>query len=146
MSLVLSPYHPPKDMDMGHGQGQKIKFIMDKDILRNLMAGDEQFGQFWDNYRPDEIRFPNRKLATYGLWHERIQPTKNAMCKYVEEHDMPKWKNPYFFVQEFPDPEPHNYRGELIPPGVQVFSAKWKGKFGMYTALDIKLYQMSLPE
>ena len=34
-------------------------------------------------------------------------------------------------------PEPTNYRGCVIPQGVQVFSAKYNGVWGMYTREDI---------
>jgi hypothetical protein len=28
------------------------------------------------------------------------------MMQYVKDQGAPKWKNPYFFVQDFPEPEP----------------------------------------
>ena len=38
--------------------------------------------------------------------------------------------------------EPVNYNGKNIPAGVQVFSAKYKGSWGMYTQADIERFGM----
>ena len=39
-------------------------------------------------------------------------------------------------------PEPTNYRGCVIPQGVQVFSAKYNGAWGMYTREDIEKFHL----
>ena len=83
----------------------------DKDLLQKLMDEDKDYQEFWKNYKPDEIRFPNRKRATYRLWRTRIPATQKAMLAYVTEKSVPKWKNPYFFVQEFSDPDPEFLSG-----------------------------------
>ena len=41
-------------------------------------------------------------------------------------------------------PEPTNYRGRVIPTGLKVYSAKWNGSFGMYTAEDIARFGMEI--
>lgn len=41
---------------------------------------------------------------------------------------------------------PTNYRGQTIPSGVQVFSAKYNGSWGMYTQDDIDKFHMVLPK
>ena len=79
---------------------------MDKDKLFELMLQDQDFLDFWDNYHVDEIRFPRRKLATFGQWLSRNQATRQAILDKVRAEGAPTWKNPYFYVQEFPDPEP----------------------------------------
>ena len=84
----------------------------DKDWLQKMMDDDDDFKDFWTYYQPNEIRFPNRKKATYRLWRDRIPATRDAMLAYVKENSVPKWKNPYFFVQEFPDPDPTFLRGD----------------------------------
>lgn len=76
------------------------------------MDNDKDFQEFWKQYKPDEIRFPNRKRATYRLWCDRLPATRKAMLAYVIENDVPKWKNPYFFVQEFSDPQPEFLSGQ----------------------------------
>ena len=40
------------------------------------------------------------------------------------------------------EPVPTNYRGCAIPNGVQVFSAKYNGAWGMYTPEDIEKFHL----
>ena len=42
--------------------------------------------------------------------------------------------------------EPTNFRGKAIPAGVQVFSAKYNGAWGMYTKADIERFHMERPK
>ena len=97
------------------------------------MDNDKDYQEFWKNYKPDEIRFPNRKRATYRLWRDRIPATQKAMLAYVTEHSVPKWKNPYFFVQEFPDPEPEFLSGQQQEQnwkaGIPMVQVKYGGKY-----------------
>ena len=97
------------------------------------MDNDKDYQNFWDLYKPDEIRFPNRKRATYRLWRDRIPATKKAMLAYVKENSVPKWKNPYFFVQEFPDPEPEFLSGQQQEQnwkdGIPMVQVKYGGKY-----------------
>ena len=90
------------------------------------MDNDKDYQDFWERYKPDEIRFPNRKRATYRLWRARIPATQKAMLDYVKEHQVPKWKNPYFFVQDFNDPEPNWLRGD---EGGEIVQVLYKGKY-----------------
>ena len=66
---------------------------------------DEEFNQFWDLYQPDEIRFPNRRAATFLEWNKRSLSARKAMVAYVKDKGVPKWKNPFFFVFDFPEPK-----------------------------------------
>ena len=47
-------------------------------------------------------------------------------------------------MRRIKQPEPTNYRGRVIPTGLKVFSAKWNGSFGMYTAEDIARFGMEI--
>ena len=105
---------------------------------------DKDFQDFWEAYHPNELRFPNRKQATYRLWCTRITPTRQAMLEYVRHNKVPEWKNPYFFVQEFIDPDPTNYNGRSFPMGAQMVIAIYNGKGGIYTKADAELYNMTI--
>ena len=65
---------------------------------------NEEFNDFWTAYQPDEIRFPNRRAATFAEWSKRSPEARRAMLAYVKDQGVPKWKNPYFFVIDFPEP------------------------------------------
>ena len=123
-------------------------FIMDKDndidLLRQQMDNDSVFQDFWQAYRPDEIRFPNRRLATYRLWRTRLPATRQAMLAYVKDNDIPKWKNPYFFVNDFRDPNPTNYNGPRSLPKEPLVRAVYNGAGGIYTRREALLFHMDI--
>ena len=101
------------------------------------MDNDKDYQDFGARYKPDEIRFPNRKRATYRLWSTRIPAAQKAMLAYVTENSVPKWKNPYFFVQEFPDPEPEFLSGaeqdRLRAQGIPLVQVKYGDEFKICT-------------
>ena len=86
MSLSLSDYYIGQDL----GKDNKIM--------------EDEFNEFWNTYEPDEIRFPHRRAATFLAWQRRSQNARKAMLDYVKDKGVPKWKNPYFFVIDFPEP------------------------------------------
>ena len=73
---------------------------------------DKDFNEFWDAYQPDENRFPRRRAATFRAWNERTPAARKAMLAKVKAEGAPKWKNPYFYVADFPEPEPYNWNGD----------------------------------
>jgi len=85
---------------------------MDKDKLKQLMLLDNDFLDFWDHYPVNELRFPNRKLATFSQWQNRSHAARKSILKTVMEQGAPSWKNPYFYVQDFPEPVPQFLRGD----------------------------------
>ena len=100
----------------------------------------EQFNRFWRHYKVDEILFPRRRAATLKLWIDKHPLARESMLAEVEANGGPKGKNPYFYVQEFADPEPTNYNGsykylkevQLTP----LVSAPYKGVFGIYSLAE----------
>ena len=66
----------------------------------------EQFNHFWRNYRVDEVRFPHRRAATLRLWVDKHPAAREAMLEEVKKNGGPKGKNPYFYVQDYPNPQP----------------------------------------
>ena len=104
----------------------------------------EQFNRFWRNYRVDETLFPRRRAATLKLWIDKHPLAREAMLKEVEANGGPKGKNPYFYVQEFPDPDPTNYNGRRLKPGVTYVIAKYKGSYGTYTLAEAEQFGMEI--
>lgn len=72
----------------------------------------EQFNRFWRLYKVDETRFPRRRAATFKLWMDKDPAARAAMMAEVEANGGPKGKNPYFYVQEFGNPEPQWLTGK----------------------------------
>ena len=111
-----------------------------------ILTMDKDFNEFWDAYQPDEIRFPRRRAATFRAWNERTPAARKAMLTKVKTEGAPKWKNPYFYVLDFPEPEPHNWNGDprieaKMRTGTLV-AAKYKGHWGMYSQDDVRDFGM----
>lgn len=108
----------------------------------------DKFDLFWDLF-PLEPEFANRRSACRTVWEGRSVQTQDAMIAFLQKGGKPRTKNPYFFIVDFhergPVGQPVNYQGRTIPHGLQVFSAKHNGSWGMYTREDIERYQMELP-
>ena len=106
----------------------------------------EQFNRFWRNYRVDETLFPRRRAATLKLWIDKHPLAREAMLKEVEANGGPKGKNPYFYVQEFTEPEPVNYNGRRLKSGVTYVIAKYKGTYGTYTMEEARAFGMEIKQ
>jgi hypothetical protein len=108
------------------------------------MDTDKDFQDFWQAYKPDEMRFPNRRTATLGQWRTRSRAAQQAMMQYVKDQGAPKWKNPYFFVQDFPEPEPKDYNGARLLPNEPLVIAKYNDCAGLYTRREAELFGMNI--
>jgi hypothetical protein len=108
----------------------------------------DKFELFWELF-PLEPEFANRRAACWLEWNKRSALTQDAMIAFLQKGGKPRTRNPYFFIVDFKDRsalgQPVNYKGRLIPSGVQVFSAKYNGAWGMYTQADILKFHMELP-
>ena len=110
---------------------------MDKDILKELMSQDKDYQDFWRAYKADLIRFPNRQLATFRLWLQRNPATRRDILARVLKEGAPKWKNPYFYVQDFPESEPPFLRGDEPGDLVQV---RYNGLYKICTRDTMQKY------
>jgi hypothetical protein len=113
---------------------------MDKDKLKQLMLQDTDYLDFWDHYPVDELRFPNRKLATFRQWLDRSRAARTSILKTVLNEGAPAWKNPYFYVQDFPEPQPEwKTGGETDEDLVQV---RYNGAFKLCTRATMELFDL----
>ncbi len=110
---------------------------MDKDQLKELMNRDNDYLEFWDGYHVNELRFPNRKLATFSQWLNRSCAARKAIRDAVLTEGAPSWKNPYFFVQDFPEPQPVFLRGDEAGDIVQV---RYNGAYKLCTRTTMELF------
>ena len=104
----------------------------------------KQFNTFWRNYKVDETRFPHRRAATLKLWIDKKPVTREAMMADVVANGGPKGKNPYFYVQEFAEPEPTNYNGRSLKSGLKYVIARYKGVYGTYSLEEAKEWGMEI--
>ena len=100
------------------------------------------FTKFLTLFQPDK-EFTGRLGAAERLWDQCTPAKQQAIVSWLEIHGAYKGRNPYFFILDFkvkqPSGEPTDYNGRALP-SEPVFSAKYNGKWGMYTQTDIDLY------
>ena len=99
------------------------------------------FETYWKLIDGD-AQFANRKEAASIVWQQH--PEKHeSIIRWLQKHGAYKGRNPYFFILDWQvkhiDGTPTNYNGGKLP-SVPVFSAKYNGKWGMYTQADIDKY------
>ena len=102
-----------------------------------------QYCQFWDLFRTCN-KYRNRRASAFGQWKERTQPARNAMLQTLQKEGPPNEANPYFWIQDFPEPVPTNWNGHTLQPGTQYVTAKWNGKWGTYTMEDVRDFNLEI--
>ena len=107
-----------------------------------------QFCEFWTAYRPAD-KYANRRSCTFTQWLQRSAPARNAMLQTVLRGSVNPDRNPYFWVQDYPEPVPKNLNGttkggRMLDSG-EAAIALYKGKAGVYTIEDIEWYGLTRP-
>ena len=94
---------------------------------------------------PDELHDAEEEWNKHDLPQQReIYRTirdKIRKGKFVNYHPMLAIREN---TPKIPKIQPTNYSGRAIPPNMQVFSAKYDGKWGMYTLQDINRFHMEM--
>ena len=84
----------------------------------------------------DEHRWPNRYAATFSIWRTRSHAAQQAMIDKAEGGIGSK--NPFFFVQDFPEPQPEWLRGD--EDGEDIVQVKYDGQFKLCTRATMELF------
>ena len=102
--------------------------------------------EFWDYFLPLDLS-RDRKGITFEQWKRRTPAARKAMHRWLEENGAPK-KNPFFWVQDFPEPEPMNYNGSpdlnRMAENNEMVVALYNGTAGIYTKQDAEDYAMEI--
>jgi hypothetical protein len=104
---ALPPNNPPiNNNNMNEKEKEQPRALRTHD-------GNEQqdslFEKFFKKFSP---LFGNRFAVTKNNWENRSEPAQQAMWYAVKDKpDGSVDKNPYFFVQDFPEPQPHFLSG-----------------------------------
>ena len=101
------------------------------------------FETYWTTINPDND-MPDRYEAAQEEWNNH--PEKHVpIMRWLAKHGAYKGRNPYFFIQDFkvrtPAATPTDYNNRPLP-NVPVFSAKYNGKWGMFTQEDIDKFHL----
>jgi hypothetical protein len=94
-----------------------------------------KFNDLWSLMQVDEHRWPNRYAATFTIWRTRSRAAQEGMLEKAEGGI--GTKNPFFFVQDFPDPQPVFLKGNEDGDLVQV---KYNGLFKICTRATMEFF------
>ena len=93
------------------------------------------FEKFFKKFEP---QFKNRLAATNIEWDKRSLAAQKAMCEALkDEPDGSISRNPYFFVQDFPEPQPKWLRGD---EGGDIVQVKYNGTYPLCSRADMELF------
>lgn len=104
------------------------------------------FQTFWDLFNPTPD-YNNRLAATNIEWDKCSAAKQKAIIQKLQsapgEVAQP---NPYFFIQDFPEPTPTNLngtiQGEELLNANKAKTAFYNGKWGLYSLEDIQLFNL----
>ena len=148
-SLVQNVLPPNNPLNINNNMNEK-----EKEQPRALCAqdGEEQqdclFEKFWKFFSVSmPAEYHNRKGATKIAFEKRSEVAQMAMVEAAQEgapgHPGDQ-QNPYFFVVDFPEPQPEFLSGQeqdrLREKGIPMVQVKYNGKFLICTRATMKLY------
>ena len=94
-----------------------------------------RFNDLWSVMHVDERLWPRRYAATFTLWSTRSRAAQEAMLDKAEGGI--GRKNPYFFVQDFPEPQPLWLRGD---EGGDIVQVRYNDAYKLCTRATMELY------
>ena len=95
------------------------------------------FEKFWLWFSPSP-EFQNRKAATQMIFEARSQVARDSILEAARDGiNCNEDRNPYFFVQDFPEPQPHWLRGD---EGGDIVQVKYNGQFKLCTRATMELF------
>ena len=138
---VLPPNNPPiNNYNMNEKEKEQPRALRTHDGDEQQDCLFEKFWKFFSKSMPTE--FLNRKGATKIAFEQRSEVTQRAMIEAAQEgapgHPGDQ-QNPYFFVQDFPEPQPEFLRGDEDGDIVQV---KYNGMFKLCTRETMQRFNL----
>ena len=136
---ALPPNNPPIiNNNMNEKEKEQPRALCTHDGEEQQDCLFEKFWKFFSKTMPTE--FHNRKGATKIAFEQRAEVTQRAMIEAAQEgapgHPGDQ-QNPYFFVVDFPDPQPVFLRGDESGDIVQV---RYNGAYKLCTRATMELF------
>ena len=135
--IVLPPNNPPiinNNMNEKEKEQQRALCARDCDEQQDCL-----FEKFWKFFNPAP-EFHNRRAATQMIFEARSHAAQRAMVEAAQEgapgHPGDN-QNPYFFVQDFPEPQPVFLRGD---EGGDIVQVKYNGTYKLCLRATMELF------
>ena len=135
---VLPHNNPPIINNMNEKEKEQQRALCARDCEEQQDCIYERFWKFFSKAMPTE--FQNRKGATKIAFEKRSNVAQLAMFDAAQEGapgrpgDNP---NPYFFVQDFPEPKPVFLRGD---EGGDIVQVRYNGAYKLCTRATMELF------
>lgn len=97
---------------------------------------------FWRHFLASDLAH-DRKGVTFTQWVKRTPAARMAMARYLNDNGAPQ-KNPFYWVQDFPESEPQNLNGARTLPDEPIVRAIYNGSGGLYTRREAELFNMQI--
>ena len=131
--LLQNALPPNNPLNINNNMNEK-----EKEQPRALRThdGDEQqdclFEKFWKFFNPAP-EYHNRRAATQMIFEARSEAAQKAIVEAAQEgggYHPGDQQNPYFFVQDFPEPQPVFLRGD---EGGDIVQVRYNGAYKLCT-------------
>ena len=136
---ALPPNNPPiinNNMNEKRKEQQRALCARDCDEQQDCLF--EKFWKYFSKAMPAE--FHNRRAATQMIFEARSHAAQRAMVEAAQEgapgHPGDN-QNPYFFVQDFPEPQPVFLRGD---EGGDIVQVKYNGTYKLCHRATMELF------
>ena len=136
---VLPPNNPPIiNNNMNEKEKEQQRALCARDCDEQQVCLFEKFWKYFSMAMPAEYK--NRRAATQMLFEARSEAAQNAIVEAAQEggggHPGDQ-QNPYFFVQDFPEPQPVFLRGD---EGGDIVQVRYNGTFKLCTRATMELF------
>ena len=137
--IVLPPNNPPIiNNNMNEKEKEQPRALRSHDGEKQQECLFEKFWKYFSMAMPAEYK--NRRAATQMLFEARSEAAQNAIVEAAQEggggHPGDQ-QNPYFFVQDFPEPQPFFLRGD---EGGDIVQVRYNGTFKLCTRATMELF------
>ena len=138
--LLQNALPPNNPLNINNNMNEK-----EKEQPRALRThdGDEQqdclFEKFWKFFNPAP-EYHNRRAATQMIFEARSEAAQKAIVEAAQEgggYHPGDQQNPYFFVQDFPEPQPVFLRGD---EGGDIVQVRYNGAYKLCTRATMELF------
>lgn len=138
LQIVLPPNNPPIINNMNEKEKEQPRALCTHDGEKQQECLFEKFWKYFSMAMPAEYK--NRRAATQMLFEARSEAAQNAIVEAAQEggggHPGDQ-QNPYFFVQDFPEPQPFFLRGD---EGGDIVQVRYNGTFKLCTRATMELF------
>ena len=142
---ALPPNNPPilnNNMNEKEKEQQRALCARDCDEQQDCQFLEEDFDAFWIGFDP-KPEFANRKKATWEIWKTKTPVARKKILEAVLSGSLSLGEgggrgfNPYFFVQDFPEPQPVFLRGD---EGGDIVQVRYNGTYKLCHRATMELF------